>query len=256
MFQFQTYLRYQIVAKGLHSIHSPFVFRLVTECMRAKGQVAGEEQAEAWRKKLKKNKSAVCGIDYGSGQGMTMEYRVSDLTRKSLLPRKYCRLLSRLAHFSGAKIIIEMGTSLGVSTLYLAASSEKTRVVTMEGNEGIAAEAERGFDQYLPGTIRLVNGDFNETLRPLMEQSGTFDLAFIDGNHFCRPTIEYFKLLKQYRHEKTVIVFDDIYHSSEMFDAWELIKADTDVTITIDLWRMGLVYFIPGMEKQDFVVKY
>jgi len=41
-----------------------------------------------------------------------------------------------------------------------------------------------------------------------------------------------------------------------MEDAWEEIKGNEDVSVTYDLYCVGVVFFREGIEKQDFVLKY
>jgi predicted O-methyltransferase YrrM len=79
--------------------------------------------------------------------------------------------------------------------------------------------------------------------------------VFVDGNHQKEATLRYFKLCLPKVHENSLLIFDDIYWSRGMKEAWNEIKAHPEVTVTVDLFWIGLVYFRKGQVKEDFVIK-
>ena len=151
--------------------------------------------------------------------------------------------------------ILELGTSFGISTAYLASTNSKVEVLSLEGNPTSATIASKVFSNLSLKNVNVRVGEFSKTLPEAVEDLKTIDLAFIDGNHRKIATLKYFEFLKKYSNTSSIFIFDDIYWSDEMNDAWEEIKNDSDVAFTIDLYRMGLVFFDKTiMKKQHFTL--
>ena len=172
-------------------------------------------------------------------------------------PRKYAQLLFRLVRYFKPKNIIEIGTSLGITTCYLAEGSKKSKVITLEGSPGIAAIARENFQMAKLENVHLIEGNFNDTLKNALSLSGSIDLAFIDGNHTKKATLNYFSALMKAGNEDSIFIFDDIHWSKEMDQAWNEIKNSPDVTLTIDLFFIGIVFFNKDFKvKQHFTIRF
>ena len=155
-------------------------------------------------------------------------------------------------HFQPNKVL-ELGTSLGITTAYLA-YDQSVDITTLEGSERVAQEAEQVWKNLKLSQIQCITGDFDKTLLSVTQQS--FDLIYLDGNHRCEPTLAYFEMLKKNSYKKTIFIFDDIHYSKSMEEAWRQIKQQADVTITIDLFFVGLVWIDPSLSKENFVLRY
>jgi predicted O-methyltransferase YrrM len=242
------YFHYWITASNGqgHGIHSPFVYSLIKEVFNAKEVPALYEEIEKLRKAMRENDQVIEVEDYGAGSsGMkTKKRKIKDIARRSLKSPKYAALLYRLARFVKAEHIIELGTSLGITTSYLSAADPKAEIITFEGAENIADLASTYFERLDLQNIRLVRGNFDNTLPDWLHSSGKkYDLIYIDGNHTYEATLRYFSMLPPFTHDDTLIILDDIHWSREMEQAWEEIKGNTSVTLTIDLFFIGLVFF-------------
>ena len=153
--------------------------------------------------------------------------------------------------------ILEMGTCFGITASYLAMSMPNQTLVTMEGAPAIAKEAQATFDLLHLKNIQIVEGDFATSLPAYLNSITHIGMVYIDGNHRYVPTMEYFKLLLSKVNEHSVLIFDDIYWSSEMEKAWTEIKKQKEVTLTIDLFYIGIVFFRKeNKEKQHFTISY
>ncbi len=256
------YLRYYITAsngKG-HGIHSPFVFDLVTKVLNDRENYDDYNEIEAVRKALLSNNTTVEVEDFGAGsaKGLKKTRIIQQIAATSLKKPKYSQLLYRLAKYFQPATVLELGTSLGITTAYLAAAKKDANVITMEGAMAVAAIAEENFKRLHLQNIRLIIGNFDDTLPLLLhEQQLLFDFVFIDGNHRKEPTISYFEQLLQKSSSQTVFVFDDIHWSREMDEAWEVIKKHSSVTLTIDLFFIGLVFLRREQkEKEHFVIRF
>ncbi len=255
------YLRYYFTAsngKG-HGIHSPFVYQLVREVLNDSRHFYAYDKVENLRSALLQKSETLEIEDFGagSGTGATNKRSIGSIAKNAAKPKKLGQLLFRLVLHFQPKNILELGTSLGMTTAYLAAAKSTAQVVTIEGSEAIAKEASYHFFNLGLNNIRQVTGNFDVVLAPVLAQMQQVDFAFLDGNHRYDPTVQYFQQLLPHIHNETVLIFDDIHWSEEMEQAWEKIKEHPQVRLTIDLFFIGLVFFKDEFkEKQHFVIRF
>jgi predicted O-methyltransferase YrrM len=159
--------------------------------------------------------------------------------------------------YYGPKQIIELGTSLGITTAYLASANPDAKVTTFEGSSAIAQLARQNHQLLGLTNIDLIEGNFNEQLPRWLAQNKSVDFAFIDGNHAFKPTMAYFESLLAVVQDHTVLVFDDIHWSEEMEEAWAQISAHPTVTLSIDLFFIGVVFFRKEFaQKQQVSIRF
>jgi predicted O-methyltransferase YrrM len=248
------YLRYYLTAsnsKG-HGVHSPFVFEFIKFVLNDKKKYEVYESIEKRRQNLLNDKTVIEVEDFGAGSTVikTNKRVVKDIAASSLKPKKYSQLLFRMVQFYNKKTVLELGTSFGITTAYLASAKNNPTLTSMEGSQNIANIAQQSFDGLQLENINIIKGDFEKTLAPFLDNTKTIDFAFLDGNHRKIPTLKYFKQILQKSSDETIFVFDDIHWSKEMEMAWEEIKAHEAVTLSIDLFFIGIVFL-----KKDFKVK-
>lgn len=196
--------------------------------------------------------------DLGAGSFKTRNSsrKVSEVARYSAVPTKYCILLANLAAEFGNPEIVEFGTSLGISTMYLAKGCPESIVYTIEGCPVLSEIARENFNSARIKNICLLNGSFDDIIPELRKKAVKPGLIFIDGNHKKEAVVKYFRLMAEMSDNKSVIILDDIHLSHEMEDAWNEIKKYNSISFTIDLFRMGLVFFREGMNRFDYVIRY
>lgn len=255
------YIQYWLSAENAkgHGVHSPFVFELIDRVFNDDRDFYYFPLIEAARENFNNDNSILNIIDYGAGSRLNASNKrtIASIAKSALKPKKYAQLFFRMVHYFGSSTILELGTSLGITTSYMAAANSNANVITMEGSAEIAAVARKHFQYLGLKNIEQVTGNFDETLAGVLAQNPPFDFVFIDGNHRLEPTIRYFERLKPHLHEHTVLVFDDIHWSKEMELAWKQIQADEMVTLTIDLFFIGMVFFRKENKvKQHFSVRY
>jgi predicted O-methyltransferase YrrM len=259
IFRAVKYLNYILFShhKKGHGIHSPFVFDLVSRVFRNKVDPNIVFTVEKARRKLIADKSNLKVHDLGSRYDSSEKTRrVSDIARKSPVPVRYGILLSNMAAEFGKPLIIELGTSFGISTMYMAASCKDTQVTTIEGSVAIADIARQNFSEAGLENINVINGSFDEVISEFSAAGVSPGLIFIDGNHRKEPVINYFNSLARLSDSKTVIIIDDINYSKEMAEAWNVIKLHERVTISIDICRMGICFFREGINHNDYIIRY
>ena len=256
------YLRYLSRARDEHSLHSPFLFTLYCQVIRADNRREPSfVSLRALRKQLRRNKQTITITDYGAGSKVnpSRERTVSDIARHSQKPARFGRLLFRLVKRFKAKTIVDLGTSLGVTTAYLAQAAKRTQgqVITFEGCPQTAAVAQQNFAQLGLTNITTVVGNIDQTLdQQVAALSAPIDLAFFDANHRYEPTVRYFETCLPKIQNDTVFIFDDIHWSTEMEQAWAYIQKHPAVSVTVDLYWVGLVFFRKEQPKQDFVLQF
>jgi predicted O-methyltransferase YrrM len=183
--------------------------------------------------------------------------KVADIARHAAKPARLGRLLFRLAKYYRPSVVVELGTSLGLSAAYLASGAPDARLWTIEGSAAVAERAKRHLSELGLEGVEVVTGNFDVLLEPLVERVGPVDLAFIDGNHRCEPTLRYFDILMRHSGRSALLIFDDIHWSADMERAWAQIKADPRVMLTIDLFFFGLVVIRDEFKvKQDFMIRF
>ncbi len=242
-----------------HGVHSPFVFDFIIHVLDDRKKYACYDIIESLRRSLLKNDTEIEIEDFGAGSAVIpfKNRKVKDIARSSLKKKKYAQLLFRIAKYFHSKNIVELGTSFGITTCYLASSNNNAKVITLEGSNNISKIALQNFNEATVDNIELIKGDFAKTISSVCEKFKTIDLLFIDGNHRKKSTLEYFQFFLKKSNENSIFIFDDIHWSKEMEEAWEEIKGHHSVTLTIDLFFIGLVFFSKDFKvKQDFPIRF
>ena len=269
IYRAKSWLKFRLTAwnTGGEGVHSPYLFEWVRMVMMDKNSFYIWGDIERCREKMLQDGRVLRFEDFGSGakeKGEVTERRVSDLAKNSLTGKRYAQMLSRLVNWLGQKqerkdglVIVELGTSLGITTAYLAAMDSKNKVVSYEGCEAVAAVAKENWKRLNISNIECVVGGITaDSLQMAVDRmSEQVDVAFIDANHTYARTCKYFDVLAGKVHEKSVIVVDDIHHSKEMEQAWKAICADARVTSTIDLYQMGLVFFDKHYWRRNYKMR-
>jgi predicted O-methyltransferase YrrM len=252
------YLMFSSNGRG-HGIHSPFVFEFIQKVLNDKKQYPEYAAIEKARKKLLHDKTPVPVEDFGAGtsvSGSGNTKTVASVATNSAKPPRYAQLLFRMSRYYAPQNTLELGTSLGISTAYLAAGNSNM-VITGEGNKALASIAKTQLDALGYPHVKIITGHFDHTLPQMLAAMPRVDIAFMDGNHRKIPTLKYFNLLLPKLSPSAAIVIDDIHWSEEMESAWKTIKEDPRVMLTADLFFLGIVFFRPEFKvKQHFVIRF
>ena len=251
------YLSYYSKAVTAYQVHSPAVYDFITEVMDQDREYYKFDEIEYLRELYLKSKDSIPFVELGAGSkklsGNTRP--IAQIAKTSLSPIKTCRILFNTVKFYNCKNILELGSSLGISTAYLAAVDDDNIVISLEGNPSSADIARHNAEQLKLLNIQIITGSFEETLIPTLEKMQKVDLAYLDGNHSYDATIEYFDKILPYLHEESIIVLDDIYWSDGMLNAWKKLQQHPKVTYSIDIYSSGFLYFNKSMKsKQHFTL--
>ena len=279
LYRVGSYLKHQLTARhtGGHGIHSPYLFEWVRMVMADDNSYYAWAKIEEIREQLLRDEREVTFVDYGSGRALSSspadanKRLVKDIAKGSLAQKKYAQMLARLVRWLGSANpqylskrkedrglnIVELGTSLGVTTAYLATMNKGDKVLTFEGCNAVAEIAKENWKLMEINNIECRVGEVTEeSLRlAVVDLQGGLDVAFIDANHTYEGTKSYFNVLAEKVHEKTVIVVDDIHYNQAMEKAWMEICADERVTSTMDLYQMGMVFFDKHYWKRNYKIR-
>jgi predicted O-methyltransferase YrrM len=257
-FAFFWYYLYRPHRKG-HGIHSPFLYAYLQEVVYSKDpDNLLLKDILALKTKLSKSKVVLCIEDMGVGSHTLnqSERSVSRISKISSMTHRYGRLLHRTVSYFKSETIVELGTCLGFGSMYMASASEKTKVITIEGSNALVKKSLENFHVLSIDRITVVLGHFDEAFPKVLKENQRFDVLFIDGNHKKMAVLNYLKQCLDYLTPQSIVILDDIRWSEDMLEAWHEICDSEQVTLSVDFFRMGMLFFNDKLKKQHFQIYY
>ena len=261
--RFLAYVRHVFSAWNTtgEGIHSPYLFELVRFVLRDKNAYYCFADIERRRESLLACEDVLDVMDFGSAgspEGKLVKRRVCDIAKTHLERPVIGQLLFRLVNFIGQHEkrpleILELGTSLGVTTAYLASADSRHRVLTFEGSEAVLRVAQGVWRALRLENIAWQQGNIDDTLYKCAREG--IDVAYVDANHTFEATMRYVDFLLPRMNEKGVVVIDDIHHSEQMELAWNTLKNDKRVTTSVDLYYVGLLFVDPHYLKRHYRIR-
>jgi len=236
-------------------VHSPFVFALVTKCFYDNNKYPEYSVLKNYRNTLLENKNTIEVTDFGAGSKIFKSNirAINQIAKNAGISKKRAELLFRISLYFQPATILEIGTSVGLATSALSLGNPKATITTLEGCPETAKIAREQFQKFDFKNIDAIVSEFGSYLQQLTTDNP--QLIYFDGNHSKKATLDYFELLLPTITDKTVWIFDDIHWSAEMESVWEIIKKHPKVTVTIDTFQWGLVFFHTTQEKEHFGIR-
>lgn len=255
MYQILSYIKFLLKSTNQHGVHSPFVYDLITKCFYDKTNYNHYKQIKQYRKSLLHSKEKLRITDLGEGSKTLdpKERYIKSMAKTSGSSLKFSKLLFRLTRYFNFNQSLELGTSLGIATHAIALARTENVITTIEGCPNTSSYTEAQFRKNNITNTTFIKGDFTTKLPTLKPAS--FDFIFFDGHHNKAATLQYFKTLLSKTTNDSVFVFDDIYWSKEMTEAWEEIISNDKVTVSIDIFHLGFVFFRKEQPKQHFKIR-
>jgi predicted O-methyltransferase YrrM len=252
-FQIKSYIRHWLHVVDEHSIHSPFFFDFYEKVIRNKNKSESFEDIERVRKKLLESAMEIDVQDLGASSAYFKNEKrtLSKVAATSISPAAVCEFLYRIIHYQQATSVVELGTSAGITTLYLS-KNLSSLVTTFEGHSVLSDIALTNFESFKTKNIKLIQGNIDTTLPDFLQSPAKINFVLMDANHRYEPTIRYFQLLSRRMAEKGIIVIDDINHSKEMARAWKELRHHDLVYGSVDLYRCGILFFDPTLNRQHY----
>jgi predicted O-methyltransferase YrrM len=252
-FRARKYFTYWLDKVNAHSLHSPYLFNLYCKAITYPTEAPAFEEIEKLRKQLLRNHKNITYTD----QGATAKSRtrsIKSIAKASLSDARYSKLYYRLIKYIEPSFVVELGTSLGINTLYLSEAGKE--IYTFEGAAPLALLSKKHFKDHDKDNIQLIEGNIDTTLPAFLETRDTLPFIFFDANHTYEATMRYFHLCVKKATKESIFIFDDIYWSKGMYKAWQEIKAHEAVRVTLDLYRCGIVIFNHSLTPQHLAVNF
>jgi len=256
--QILQYLNFLSQSINKYDIHSPFLYEFITNTIEDKTYYSDYTKIETLKSKLIKDNQEISITDFGAGskKGYGNLSTISQIAKNSSKPKKLGRLLYRIAKDLKPEMVLELGTSFGLSSAYFAMGNPDAKITSMEGCPNISSVANNNFAILNINNINLLTGNFDDLLEDFLDKTPKLDMVFIDGNHKEEPTIKYFEQCLVKAVNNSCFIFDDIHWSDEMQNAWNYIIKNKNVTMSIDLFHMGIIFFRKELSKQNFVIRF
>lgn len=257
-FTLKHFLYYWLRATNKYSLQAPFIYQFYNEVIGLRSACFDFDSIEILRKELKKDSRTIEVLDLGAGSKVLKgtKRKISSIARTSLSSPKFSQFLFRLIRHINPNKTIELGTSLGINTLYLAKAKPSMQIFTLEGCPAIGEIAAQNFRRQGCENITLLQGNIDKTLAIALQKSDTVDLVYFDANHTQEATLRYFNLCLEKINPRSVFVFDDIHLSPEMNEAWKNITENPKVTMSIDIFDAGLIFFEGGLQKKNYILEF
>jgi predicted O-methyltransferase YrrM len=255
MFQIIAYIKFLFASTNEHGVHSPFVYDLITKCFYNKSSLPVYNQLKQYRADLLANNNHITVTDFGAGSRVFKgsKRQISAIAKTAGITTNRAQLLARLTQYFNFKHVLELGTSLGLASSSVAFANTKTSITTLEGCPETSAIARAQFKAHQLQNINSITTDFSGYLST---NTQSYNLVYFDGNHQKEATLSYFNTLVQNATNDTVFIFDDIHWSKDMEDAWTTIKDHPKVTVTVDTFYWGFVFFrAEHKHKEHFIVR-
>jgi predicted O-methyltransferase YrrM len=251
--QIKNYILHFFKAKrNGHGIHSPFAYKLCEEIFYNDNIFYAFKGLNQIRKQLLLSEQVLEIVDMGAGSKTFKSNRrkIKDIAEKGISAKEQSELLYKLLNLLNCNTIIELGTSIGLNTLYLAAVNHHSKVITIEGSPQLNEFAKNLADKCGVKNIQFICADFDSALPEVLNKIEKLDCLYVDGNHTYSATVNYFEQALKKRHNNSVFVFDDIYWSPGMTKAWDEIKKHSSVTLSIDAFYFGIVFFNEDIKEK------
>ncbi len=254
--QIKSYIKFLFHSKNEHGVHSPFVFDLVTKCFYDTTKYPEYGILKSYRKSLLENKNTIEVTDFGAGSRVFKSNvrGISKIAQTAGITSKNAELLFRIVRYFQPTTILEIGTSLGLATSALSLGNSNAKIITLEGCPNTQKQAQVQLQNSNFQNIEFVNTEFSSYFKTLDLSPITHHLIYFDGNHSKKATLDYFEALLPTISNDSVWIFDDIHWSTDMEEAWEIIKNHPKVSVTIDTFQWGIVFFRAEQEKEHFII--
>ena len=253
----KSYLTFLWNSKNEHGVHSPFVFNLVTKCFYDKKKYDEYSILKDYRNSLLANKNTIEVTDFGAGSRVfkSNTRAINQIAKNAGISSKRAELLFRITNYLQLENILEIGTSLGLATSALSLGNPKAKITTLEGCHETLNQCQLQLQKFNINNVKCITTEFTAYLKSTQYPTPNIQLIYFDGNHSKQATLGYFELLLPTIINESIWIFDDIHWSPGMEDAWEIIKNHPKVTITIDTFQWGIVFFREEQLKENFVIR-
>lgn len=221
-----------------HGVHSPFAFNLITTVIEESFMYYSYNEIEKIRQK------DLRGI-----------LSAADRKRRKSITFKKASLLFRLANRFKPATILEIGSSWGISSLYLNSPRPDATHICIEPDSRVTEITQKVIGQ-LQSSIDLRCGNLPELLPTALSDLCSLDFVFIHRLKDVSAYMPLFDHLMNNVNSNTVVVIEDIHALKSIYACWQRIKLYPEVKVSMDLYDMGLLFCNEKLNKQHYVVAF
>jgi len=244
------YIKHRILSINWHGAHSPFLYDLFEKVFRKPFNSSDKFEFKLYKNKQLSNFQSLLFEEYGAGKNHQRIITISEIAKKSAISHREAKLIINLSRHLNPKTILELGTSTGISTHAFRIGAPGAEITTIEGCTALSKYIS---ENYANAKTHYISSTFEDFFEQHKSKNTSWDLIYIDGNHTFEATLNYYQQIKErHIHKDSCVIFDDIYWSKGMLKAWQQIISDEAITLSIDLFYMGIVFFNPQLSKQHF----
>lgn len=256
--QAATYSKYLLQSKPFNALKDEYLTMQLKKIFDKERSFYAFIALDVVRKKNQADDKVLMVEDLGAGSKSSKgnQRSVKSIADSAVKAKKYAELMFRLVEAFQPDAILELGTSLGITTSYLSKANKSAKVYSLEGAEEIVKVAKENLRLTRSENVEVVEGNFDDTLPTLLSKVKQIDLAFLDGNHRKDATLKYFDWLLPKLHDKSIVVVDDINWSAEMNEAWKELVGRKETSLAINLYEMGILFLDPKLDSEELLIRY
>lgn len=251
-----SFFQFLLQSKNQYAVHSPFVYDFLTKCLYVKTPSASKRQLRRMRKAIIESNEVleVTDIGKGSQRFKSVKRSACEIAGFAGMSWHKSKLINKMLNYFNFKKILELGTSVGLGSIAMAANHSRTLIETVEACPNTFSFAEQQFANLNLENIKVYNYEFRFFLQNISDRK-KYDLIYWDGHHDKQATLDYFELIQKHIHQYSVVILDDIYWSKGMNEAWKTICNHESVKVSIDLYFWGILFFNPNLSKQHYKIR-
>ena len=234
-------------------VHSPFVFNLITKVIEERCGYYSFNEIELLRKQLLFRNEYITYPDRRN-KGKMRRRRIGEIVKREAIRPKHGALLFRLANYFKSKHILQLGPTMGLSTLYLTSYATDVRCIALESVPEFAAIAEQDYQKGARNPIDLRVGSYRQLLPKALEEMEQLDFVFFNTLYEPEDNLWLFNECIKHVHDGTLFVFEGIKENRKMRQLWHDVCLHPDVTVTLDLYSLGIIVFHKKLHKKDYIV--
>lgn len=245
------WLRYYFGAKTIYNLHSTFETQAAQVMLEDRRNFYVFSFAKMLRGQLTSNALVVEYDDLGApSMAMSGKKRsLGKIARHTAVNPETGKRLFRLVQWLKPQTMLELGAGLGVSTLYQAAAARNSIFIALEGQTALAARTAQHIREYGFDKVTVRAGLFKDTLPEALRSLQKLDYLFIDGDHRYEAVKANFYSCQPFFTENAVVVIADIHWSEGMLKAWHELRQSKGVSLSIDLYDIGILFFRNGQKQ-------
>lgn len=250
-----SYIKYCFTSGHQHGfgIHSPYLFHLVTRII--------EEDLPYYKYSLiEKVRKLMSQVDERIGvfndDGTKRLRKIKSVVGDYAITPKYGQLLFRLVNYYKPSVILEYGTTCGISTMYMAAPNSKTSVYSLSKQPEMADLSQSMCERIAMHNIKRSKAtDLMAEAQRLVQEMPEDDFLYI--NSATPAEVSTLVNLRMARNGKRFfIVVPNPYTTDEMWNVWQALKADERVKLSINIFNLGILIANENLQKEDFILRF